>query len=29
MKGIKSYQKPLMVVEKFTPNEFVAGMENN
>lgn len=25
MKGIKSYQKPLMVVEKFTPNEFVAG----
>ena len=25
MKGIRSYEKPLMVVEKFTPNEFVAG----
>lgn len=24
MKGIKNYKKPIMVVEKFTPNEFVA-----
>ena len=25
MKGTKKYEKPLLVVEKFTPNEYVAG----
>lgn len=25
MKGTKNYKRPLMVVEQFTPNEFVAG----
>ena len=25
MKGTKKYEKPLLIVEKFTPNEYVAA----